>query len=51
MNQSSGNYGQHMVDQGPRFEGHRKKKPRRENQVLSKANIIRPDKRNKAKYL
>jgi hypothetical protein len=51
MNQSGCNYGQHMVDQGPRYEGQKKKKPRRENQVLSKSQIIRPDKRNKAKYL
>jgi len=42
---------QSMVDQGPRFEGRRKKKPRLENQVVGKGNIIRPDKRHKPKYL
>lgn len=50
MNQSGCNYGQHMVDQGPRFEG-QKKKGRRENQVMSQKGIIRPDKRKKAKFL
>ena len=45
MNQSKGQV-QAMVDQGPRFE----RKPIRKNQVLSKAGIIRKDKRKKAKY-
>lgn len=44
--------GQHMVDQGPRFDNQiRKGKRRRENQVIGKAGIIRPDKRKKVKYL
>lgn len=47
MNQSSP---QAMVDQGPRYEG-QKKKARRENQVISKSQIIRPDKRKKHKYI
>lgn len=51
MNQAGANYGQHMVDQTPRFEGQRKKKPRRENQVIGKQGIIRPDKRTKHTYL
>lgn len=52
MNQSIGSFGQHMADQTPRFENAmRKRKPRRENQVMSKSQIIRPDKRNKVKYL
>ena len=42
-------FGQHMVNQGPRFD--RKKRGRRENQVISKAGIIRPDKRKKAKFI
>lgn len=50
MMQSTPSTGQMMVDQYPRFEG-QKKKGRRENQVVSKGNIIRPDKRKKPKYL
>lgn len=50
MNQSSGQ-GQHMVDQGPKYENDlRRKKGRRKNQIISQAGIIRPDKREKAKY-
>jgi hypothetical protein len=53
MNQAASVGGQFMADQTPRFEGSfRKKKPRRENQVVSKTTgIIRPDKRQKHKYL
>ena len=40
-----------MVDQGPRYEGHKKKKPVRENQIIGKGGIIRKDKRLKAHYL
>lgn len=43
-------FGQHMVDQRPRFD-RRNRKGRRENQVLSKKGVIRPDKRHKVKYL
>lgn len=46
MNQSQGQP-QSMVDQGPRFE----KKPVRQNQVMSKAGIIRKDKRKKVRFL
>jgi hypothetical protein len=46
MMQSSKGQPQAMVDQGPRFE----KKPVRQNQVLSKAGVIRKDKRKKPKY-
>jgi hypothetical protein len=46
-------FGQFMVDQRPVFDNsvRRRKRPRRENQVLSRKGIIRPDKRRKAKYL
>lgn len=51
-NISSGcSFGQHMVDQRPRFDNQVRKRRRRTNQVLSKAGIIRPDKRQKVKYL
>lgn len=44
--------GQMMVDQTPRYDNQmRKRRGRRENQVIGKAGIIRPDKRKKAKYL
>lgn len=50
-NISSGcQFGQHMVNQTPKFENSMRK-GRRSNQVLSKAGIIRRDKRKKAKYL
>lgn len=39
---------QTFVDQRPAFD--RKRRGRRENQVIGKAGIIRPDKRKKAKY-
>ena len=46
--------GQMMVDQRPVFDnGMRRKRRRkgyRENQVIGRAGIIRPDKRKKAKY-
>jgi len=52
MNQSCAcNTGQHMVDQGPKYENQLKKKGRRKNQVLSQQGIIRPDKREKVRYL
>jgi hypothetical protein len=41
--------GQMLVDQGPRYD--KKKKPRLQNQVIGKGQIIRPDKRHKPKYL
>jgi len=41
---------QTKVDQGPRYEG-QKRKGRRENQVVGKSGVIRPDKRKKAKFL
>lgn len=45
------NLPQCMVDQRPRFEGaRRRRKPRRENQVLSRSGMIRRDKRKKARY-
>ena len=55
MNQASVT-GQMMVDQGPKFEMRGViRKPKNfhsSNQVLNKrTNIIRPDKRKKAKYL
>lgn len=43
--------GQMMVDQRPRFENAvRKRRRKNGNQVIGKAGIIRPDKRQKAKY-
>jgi hypothetical protein len=42
--------GQMFVDQYPRFEGRKKKKQMRPNQVMGK-NLIRPDKRKKVRYL
>ena len=52
MNGPSQSFGQHMVNQGPKFDNAlRKKKKRRENQVMSQSGIIRPDKRHKAKFL
>lgn len=52
MMQGAQSTGQMMADQGPRYENQlRKKKPRRENQVVGKGNIIRPDKRHKPKYI
>ena len=47
MNQQG--FPQSMVDQTPRYD--KKFKARRENQVMSKKGVIRPDKRKKAKYL
>lgn len=48
---SGSSFGQFMVNQGPRYDRKSKKgKPRRENQVLSRKGIIRPDKRKKAHY-
>ena len=50
--QSSGcNQGQFMVSQEPKFENQLKRKARRKNQIISQAGIIRPDKREKARYL
>lgn len=43
-------FGQHMADQGPRYEN-AKRRGRRESQVVGKTKIIRPDKRKKARYL
>lgn len=43
--------GQMMVDQRPRFDNAvRKRRRKHPNQVIGKSGIIRPDKRNKAKY-
>jgi len=42
--------GQMMVDQTPSY-GRKRRKGRRPNQVIGKAGIIRPDKRNKVKFL
>lgn len=43
-------FGQHMVDQTPKYDNQvRKRKRRRKNQVLGKSGIIRPDKRYKGK--
>jgi hypothetical protein len=51
-NSSGCQFGNHMVNQTPRFETlRRKKKGRRESQVIGKSGIIRPDLRKKAKYL
>jgi hypothetical protein len=52
-NSSGCSFGQHMVDQTPRFDNQVRKgrrRGRRENQVQGKK-LIRPDKRFKAKYL
>lgn len=51
---SGSSFPQAMVNQAPRFDGQRRKRNRRgrrEQQVIGKAGIIRPDKRRKAKYL
>lgn len=43
--------GQMMVDQTPRYDNQfRKRRGRRENQVIGRSGIIRPDKRKKAKF-
>jgi len=45
-------FGQHMVNQAPKFDNAvRKKRKSHGNQVISKAGIIRRDKRTKVKYL
>ena len=45
-------FGQHMVNQAPKFDNAVKKRRKSNgNQVMSKAGIIRPDKRGKVKYL
>lgn len=50
--QSGSSFGQHMVNQGPRFDRMMKKSPRRPNQVIArKGTVIRPDKRKKPHYL
>lgn len=53
MGQSKGAaFGQHMVDQKPKFDNQvRKRKRRRIHQVLGPSGLIRPDKRMKAKFL
>lgn len=51
MNGSACSFGQHFVNQGPRFDNQVRKRKRRENQVMSRSGIIRPDKRKKAKFL
>jgi len=42
-----------MVDQRPRYDNamRRQKRTRRENQVVGKGGIIRPDKRKKPHFL
>ncbi len=40
-----------MVDQRPKFDNAIKRKKRRENQVIGKTGLIRPDKRIRTKYL
>jgi len=40
-----------MVNQTPVFDNAVRKKGRRENQILSRKGIIRPDKRKKPKFL
>jgi len=44
------NQGQFMVDEGPRYDKKRRRRGRRESQVMGK-NLIRPDKRKKVKWL
>jgi len=42
-----------MVDQTPKYDNavrKRRRKGRRPNQVIGQAGIIRPDKRNRARY-
>jgi hypothetical protein len=51
MNGSGCQFAQAMVNQTPVYDNAVRKKKRRENQVLSKSGIIRPDKRKKAKFL
>jgi hypothetical protein len=50
-NLSKGIGPQSMVDQGLKYENDLKKKGRRKNQIMSQAGIIRPDKRQKIKYI
>lgn len=51
MNQTGCSFGQHFVDQGPKYDNQIKKRRKSNgNQVIGKAGIIRPDKRKKAKY-
>lgn len=49
MNAAGYQFGQHMVNQTPKFEK-AVYKGRRENQVMSKSGIIRRDKRKKHKF-
>lgn len=54
MSKGSGTgFGQFMVNQGPKYDNamRRRKRKHSGNQVMGKAGIIRPDRRNKAKYL
>jgi len=53
MQQSPQGQGQFLVDRTPAYEStmKKKKKVRRENQVLSKSGIIHPDKRHSARFL
>lgn len=45
--------GQHMVDQGPKYDNQVRKKRRRvhKNQALGRSGILRPDKRFKTKTI
>ncbi len=49
MTCEKGKMGQFMVDQTPRYDN--RSRGRRPNQAMSKAGIIRPDKRKKVKFI
>jgi hypothetical protein len=51
--QSGCSFSQAMVDQTPKFDNQVRKRKRKQhgNQVISKAGIIRGDKRHKTRYL
>ena len=51
MSNASKGSPQMMVDQTPKYDNQVRKRKRRINQVMGRSGIIRPDKRNKAKYL
>jgi len=53
MQQQSHGSGQFLVDRTPAYEStmKKKKKVRRENQVISQQGILRPDLRHKVKFL
>lgn len=51
-NSSSCSFGQHMVDQTPKYDNQlRKRRRKHRNQALGQTGILRPDKRHKVKWM